>query len=103
YGVYSDPDPYRFAVQALIAREPDLWSEEQHIAGQPVVRLKLRGRPAAPKPSLNDADLDAVADRLVDRLADRVADRLLPRLPEPADSPWRRATAVVRSARRRPR
>ncbi|MET1004801.1 MAG: class I SAM-dependent methyltransferase [Propionibacteriaceae bacterium] len=103
YGVYSDPEPYRFAVQALIAREPDLWSEEQHIAGQPVVRLKLRGRPAAPKPSLNDADLDAVADRLADRLADRVADRLLPRLPAPADSPWRRTTAVVRSARRRPR
>jgi hypothetical protein len=68
YGVYSDPEPYRFAVEALLARDADLWSEQQWIAGYPVVRLKLRNKPKVGKPSLTDADLDALAERLLPRL-----------------------------------
>lgn len=44
YGVYSDPEPYREAVAALVRRDSGIWSEQQQIAGYPVVRLKLRGR-----------------------------------------------------------
>jgi hypothetical protein len=69
YGVYSDPQPYRDAVAALVARDPQLWSEEQQIAGHPVRRLKLRDQAAtAPRPSLDEADLESIADRLATRV-----------------------------------
>ena len=92
YGVYSHPEPVREAV-AKVARQDEVWSQTEEIAGHPVTRLKLRDGRRAPKATLNDADLDALAGRLATRLA-AASDPAVPDMP--AAAPKRRAAALFR-------
>ena len=39
YGVFSDPEPHRRAIEALIETDDRVWHEVQQIAGLPVYRL----------------------------------------------------------------
>ena len=69
YGVYADPGPYREALAELLARDAQIWSEQQDIAGWPVTRLKLRKPPeSAPASRLTEGELDVLANKLAARL-----------------------------------
>lgn len=53
------PARYR---QRLNPAAPEVWSEQQLIAGSPVTRLKPHDKPKpAPRASLNEADLEFIA------------------------------------------
>ena len=58
YGVFSDPEPHRTAIRALLAEDanhPKIAFEVQDIAGHPVLRLRPRDQSAAPTPSRSDS------------------------------------------------
>jgi Methyltransferase domain len=80
YGVFSQPEPYRAALTALL-EDHRIWSETQWIAGQPVPRCKLRAKPAPPPPAVPTVP-SATVDEIAQRVADRVQNQVLERLPD---------------------